>query len=91
MTRVLVLYYSSYGHVRDLAKAEAEGALSVPGTTVDIRQVPETVPEAVRRSAGYVIDDTPVAAPADLAKYDAIILGTHQPLRDDGWSDEAVS
>ncbi|TNF23051.1 MAG: NAD(P)H:quinone oxidoreductase [Rhodobacteraceae bacterium] len=76
MTRILVLYYSSYGHVRALADAEAEGARSVPGTTVDIRRVPETVPEAVRKSAHYIEDDTPVATPADLAAYDAIIFGT---------------
>jgi len=76
MTRILVVYYSSYGHVRELAEAEAEGALSVPRTTVDIRRVPETVPEAVRQASGYVDDPTPVAAPADLAAYDAIIFGT---------------
>ncbi|MCB1356711.1 MAG: NAD(P)H:quinone oxidoreductase [Maritimibacter sp.] len=76
MPRILVLYYSSYAHVRALAEAEAEGARSVPGAQVDIARVPETVPEAVRRSAGYVADDTPVAAPADLADYDAIIFGT---------------
>ena len=76
MTRILVLYYSSYGHVRALAEAEAEGALSVAGTTVDIRRIPETVPEPVRRAAGYVDDDTPVATPADLAAYDGIIFGT---------------
>lgn len=76
MPRILVLYYSSYGHVRELAKAEAEGARSVPGTTVDIRRIPETVPESVRTSAGYETDDTPVATPADLAEYDAIIFGT---------------
>lgn len=76
MTRVLVLYYSSYGHVRTLAEAEAEGARSVPGTHVDVRRVPETVPEEVRASAGFVADDAPVATPADLEHYDAIILGT---------------
>lgn len=76
MPRILVLYYSSYGHVRALAEAEAEGALSVPGATVDIRRIPETVPEPVRKAAGYVDDDTPVAAPADLAAYDGIIFGT---------------
>ncbi|MBU2485744.1 MAG: NAD(P)H:quinone oxidoreductase [Alphaproteobacteria bacterium] len=76
MTRILVLYYSSYGHVRALAEAEAEGALSVAGTSVDIRRIPETVPEPVRRAAGYVDDDTPVATPADLAAYDGIIFGT---------------
>lgn len=76
MTRVLVLYYSAYGHVRDLAEAEADGARSVPGTRVDIRRVPETVPQHVRESAGFVADETPVATPADMAEYDAIILGT---------------
>lgn len=76
MTRILVLYYSSYGHVRALAEAEAEGALGVAGTSVDIRRIPETVPEPVRRAAGYVDDDTPVATPADLAAYDGIIFGT---------------
>ena len=68
MPRILVLYYSSYGHVRALAEAEAEGARGVPGSEVDIRRVPETVPEAVRISAGYVEDDTPVAQPADMAE-----------------------
>ncbi|GKY88437.1 NAD(P)H:quinone oxidoreductase [Sinisalibacter aestuarii] len=76
MTRILVLYYSSYGHVRALARAEAEGARSVAGTQVDIRRVPETVPAALRKSAGYVDDDTPTATPADLADYDAVIVGT---------------
>jgi NAD(P)H dehydrogenase (quinone) len=76
MTRVLVLYYSSYGHVRALAQAEAEGARSVPGTHVDVRRVPETVPEAIRQKAGFAEDNTPEAAPADLAAYDAIIFGT---------------
>ncbi len=76
MTRVLVLYYSSYGHVRALAEAEAAGARSVPGVQVDLRRVPETVPEAVRLQAGYAEDPTPVAAPAELEAYDALILGT---------------
>lgn len=76
MSRILVLYYSSYGHVRTLADAEAEGARSVPGTEVDVRRVPETVPEEVRQQAGYVVDDTPAALPTDLENYDAIIIGT---------------
>lgn len=76
MTRILVLYYSSYGHVRALAQAEAEGALDIPGTSVDIRRVPETVPDDIRLKAGFVADDTPVASPADLEDYDAIIFGT---------------
>lgn len=76
MSTVLILYYSSYGHVRALAQAEAEGARSVPGVQVDIRRVPETVPEDVRQKAGFAHDDTPVAAPADLEAYNAIIFGT---------------
>jgi len=76
MTRVLILYYSSWGHIRALAQAEAEGARSVPGTIVDIRRVPELVPDAVRQAEGYDDDPTPVATPADLAGYDAIIIGT---------------
>lgn len=76
MTRILVLYYSSYGHVRALAQAEAEGARRVPGSYVDIRRVPETVPDDIRKSAGFTADDTPVARPADMEDYDAIIFGT---------------
>ncbi len=76
MTRILVLYYSSYGHVRALARAEAEGARSVPGTCVELRRVPETVPEAVRARVGFAADDTPVATIAELESYDAIIFGT---------------
>ena len=76
MTRILVLYYSSYGHVRTLAQAEAEGARSVAGARVDIRRVPETVPDDIRRKAGFAADDTPVATPDDLEAYDAIIFGT---------------
>ncbi|SDL79516.1 NAD(P)H:quinone oxidoreductase [Maricaulis salignorans] len=76
MTRILVLYYSSYGHVRTLAQAEADGAHSVPGTHVDLRRVPETVPEEIRRKAGFIADDTLLATPADLETYDGIILGT---------------
>lgn len=76
MTRILVLYYSSYGHVRALAQAEAEGARSVPGTHVDLRRVPETVPDEIRQNAGFAADETPVASPADLEAYDAIIFGT---------------
>ena len=76
MTRILVLYYSSYGHVRALAEAEAEGARSVAGTNVDLRRVPETVPEEIRQKAGFTDDRTPVASPADLEHYDAIIFGT---------------
>ena len=76
MTRILVLYYSSYGHVRELAEAEAEGARSVPGVQVDLRRVPETVPPAVRARAAFQPDDTPDIAVEELPQYDGIILGT---------------
>jgi NAD(P)H dehydrogenase (quinone) len=76
MTRILVLYYSSYGHIRTLAKAVAEGVQTVPGTRVDIRRVPETVPEDIRKSAGFIVDDTETASPANLADYDGILFGT---------------
>ncbi|MDV4145867.1 NAD(P)H:quinone oxidoreductase [Shimia sp. FJ5] len=76
MARILVLYYSSYGHVRAMAEAEAEGARSVDGTHVDLRRVPETVPEDIQAKAGFVADDTPVASVTDLEAYDAIIFGT---------------
>jgi NAD(P)H dehydrogenase (quinone) len=76
MTRILVAYYSSYGHVRALAQAEVEGAQSAPGTIVDLRRIPETVPETVREQSGYIVDETPLVSPGDLANYDGIILGT---------------
>lgn len=77
MIRVLVLYYSSYGHVEAMAEAVAGGARSVEGTEVDIKRVPELVPEEVARKANMKLDqNAPVAAPNDLADYDAIIFGT---------------
>ncbi|NHF72045.1 NAD(P)H:quinone oxidoreductase [Paracoccus xiamenensis] len=76
MTKVLVLYYSSYCHVKALAQAVAEGARSVDGCQVDVARVPETVPANIRRSAGFVDDDTPTVDPAALADYDGIIFGT---------------
>jgi NAD(P)H dehydrogenase (quinone) len=77
MAKVLVLYYSSYGHIETMAAAIAEGARSVPGTTVDIRRVPELVPEEVARRSGYKMDQAaPIATVNELADYDAIIIGT---------------
>ncbi len=77
MTRLLVLFYSSYGHVETMARAVAEGVAEVPGCTVDLRRVPETVPETVRLQAGYCQDTTlPEAAPADLEGYQGILFGT---------------
>jgi NAD(P)H dehydrogenase (quinone) len=77
MTRVLVLYYSSYGHVEAMAEAVAEGARSVDGTEVVVKRVPELVPEEAAKKANMKLDQpAPVAQPAELADYDAIIFGT---------------
>lgn len=76
MTKVLVLYYSSYGHMEIMANAVAEGARKT-GAIVDIKRVPEIVPETVAENAGYKLDQAaPVAKVSDLADYDAIIFGT---------------
>lgn len=76
MARVLVLYYSTYGHVERLAEAVAEGARSMPGTEVAIKRVPELMPPEVARQAGAKLDQkAPVANPLELGDYDAIIIG----------------
>lgn len=77
MSRILVLYYSMYGHIEGLADAIAEGARAVSGAEVTIKRVPETMPEDVARRAGAKLDQqAPVASPDELADYDALILGT---------------
>jgi len=77
MTKVLVLYYSSYGHIETMAAAVAEGAASVPGTEVFVKRVPELVPDDVAAASGIKLDQAaPVADPNELADYDAIIFGT---------------
>ena len=77
MTKVLVLYYSSYGHIETMAKAVAEGARQVPGAEVVIKRVPELMPRDVAEKAGVKLDqDAPIADPAELPDYDAIIVGT---------------
>ena len=77
MTRILVLYYSMYGHVETLAKAVAEGARSVAGAEVAIKRVPELMAEEAARKAGAKLDqEAPVATVAELAEYDAIIFGS---------------
>lgn len=77
MSKILVLYYSSYGHVETMAQAIAEGARKVPGTEVTIKRVPELVPEEIARKSGIKLDQAaPIATPAELADYDAIIFGT---------------
>lgn len=76
MTRVLVLYHSTYGHIEQMADAVAEGARSVDGTEVAIKRVPELVPEEIARNSGYKLDQAaPVATVQELADYDAIIVG----------------
>ncbi len=76
-TRILVLYYSSWGHVETMAEAVAAGARSVPGVHADLRRVPELVPDALARGSGYKLEQpAPVAEPDELANYDAIVFGT---------------
>ena len=76
MAKVLVLYYSAYGHVETLANAIADGARSA-GAQADIKRVPEIVPEAVAKASHYKLDQAaPVAKIDDLANYDAIVVGT---------------
>jgi NAD(P)H dehydrogenase (quinone) len=76
MAKVLVLYYSSYGHIEQMAEAMAEGARS-GGAEVAIRRVPETVPEEMAKGAHFKLDQkAQVATIAELADYDAIIIGT---------------
>ncbi|MDZ5646183.1 NAD(P)H:quinone oxidoreductase [Nitrospirillum sp. BR 11828] len=77
MAKVLVLYYSSYGHIETMAKAVAEGAASVPGTEVVVKRVPELVPAEVAQKAGIKLDqEAPIATVDELPQYDAIIFGT---------------
>ena len=77
MTKVLVLYYSSYGHIETMANAVAEGAREVAGVEVSVKRVPELVPADVAQKSHFKTDQAaPVATPAELADYDAIIIGT---------------
>ncbi len=77
MAKILVVYYSSYGHIEQMAQAIAEGARSVPDTEVSVKRVAELVPEEVARKSGMKIDqEAPIASPNELAEYDAIIFGT---------------
>jgi NAD(P)H dehydrogenase (quinone) len=75
MTKVLVLYYSSYGHIETMAQAIAEGARSA-GAEVDIKRVPETAPVEVAKAAHFKLEQqAPIAAIDELGNYDAIIVG----------------
>ena len=76
MTKVLVLYYSAWGHMEQMAYAAAEGATEA-GANVTVKRVPELVPEDVAKSMHYKLDQkAPIAKPEELADYDAIILGS---------------
>jgi len=76
MTKVLVLYYSSYGHIERMAHAVAEGVREA-GAHADIKRVPELVPPEVAEKSGFkVVQPAPVATVDDLAAYDAIVIGT---------------
>ena len=75
MSKVLVLYYSTYGHIETMAQAVAEGARAA-GAQVDVKRVPETVPAEIAKSAHFKLDQAaPVATVAELEGYDAIIVG----------------
>ncbi|NWG75238.1 MAG: NAD(P)H:quinone oxidoreductase [Rubrivivax sp.] len=77
MTKVLILYYSMYGHVETLATAVAEGAKKVEGVEVVVKRVPELMPEETARKAGAKLDQAaPVATVDELAEYDAVVFGT---------------
>jgi NAD(P)H dehydrogenase (quinone) len=76
MAKILVLYYSSYGHLETMAEAVAEGARSVAGTEVTVKRVPELVPADVAKSSGFKLDQkAPIANPDELADYDGVIFG----------------
>jgi NAD(P)H dehydrogenase (quinone) len=75
MAKVLVLYYSTYGHIEQMANAVAEGARAA-GATVDVKRVPETVPEEIAKNAHFKLQqDAPIATVNELPDYDAIIIG----------------
>ena len=75
MAKILVLYYSAYGHIETMANAVAEGARAA-GAEVTVKRVPELVPEDVAKASYFKLDQAaPIAKPAELAEYDAIIVG----------------
>lgn len=77
MSQILVLYYSSYGHVETLSKAVAVGAAEVAGTEVSVKRVPEIMSKEATAAAGFKTDQAAdIAKPEELANYDAIIFGT---------------
>jgi len=83
MTKVLILYYSAYGHMERMAQAVAEGVRDA-GVEADIKRVPELVPEEMAKQSGFKLDQkAPIATIAELAGYDAIIFDTAGRLQID--------
>jgi NAD(P)H dehydrogenase (quinone) len=77
VTKILILYYSSYGHIEQMAYAQAEGVRKIPGVDVVVKKVPELVPPDVAKASGFKLDQpAPLADPEELVDYDAIIFGT---------------
>lgn len=77
MARLLVLYYSSYGHIELMANAQAQGAARVPGADVVVKRVPELVPPDIAAASGFRLEQqASVAVPGELEEYDAILFGT---------------
>src|SRR3974390_1686518 len=77
MSKILIVYYSSYGHVESMARAQAEGCAGVSGVEVSVKRVPELMPPEVAKAAGCKLDQSaPIADPNELADHDAIIFGT---------------
>lgn len=77
MPNVLVLYYSSYGHIELMARAQAEGAARIADARVVVKRVPETVPPEIAKTSGFKLDQSAsIANPDELDQYDAIIFGT---------------
>ena len=76
MTKVLVLYYSAYGHIERMAQAVAEGVREA-GAEAVVKRVPELVSEEVAKKSGYKLDQpAPIAKPEELGEYDAIVFGS---------------
>jgi len=77
MAKILVLYYSMYGHIEQMSQAIAEGARGVAGSEVTIKRVPETMSADAAKAMGAKVDQqAAVATPEELGDYDAIIFGT---------------
>lgn len=77
MAKILVLYYSSYGHVETMANEVVKGASEVAGVKVTLKRVPETMPEEIAKKAGFKLNQAAeIATPQELADYDAILFGT---------------